>query len=184
MTDVIRIAPYEYIHIQDRNQNVTRVVEGPTTYNVLDHEKLVGSSKPKAMVVLPPRTYCIVKNPVQRQEDGSIVFDKYKSAKLNHGETEYRFQKDFLDPFPLYPGEVLQKSSTRLQTLRSTAALHIKAIRDFTRTNQGSQEIIQAGDEYLFKGPGTYYPRIEETIVRQCEALIVTSTQKYKFKAL
>ena len=28
-------------------------------------------------------------------------------------------------------------------------------------------------EEYLFKGPGTYYPRIEETVVRRLDAFVV-----------
>lgn len=39
------------------------------------------------------------------------------------------------------------------------------------------------GDEYLFKGPGTYIPRIEETIKTRIEAIIVLPNHALLIKA-
>lgn len=39
------------------------------------------------------------------------------------------------------------------------------------------------GDEYLFKGPGTYIPRIEETIKTKIEAIIVLPNHGLLLKA-
>jgi major vault protein len=43
---------------------------------------------PLQMVVVPPRHYCIVANPVQRGEDGEVVSDKWGQVKLQHAEQE------------------------------------------------------------------------------------------------
>merc|ERR1712183_158910 len=96
----VSLAPYEYIHIKDRNENVTRVVEGPITYVPLEHE-LVCHNKPQKMLSLSKREYVIVKNPVMRGADGSIVKDKYGQVKNQHGELEYRFKSAYPEPFPI-----------------------------------------------------------------------------------
>lgn len=57
------------------------------------------------MHVIPPRHYCIIKNPVVRDETGNAVADEHGQAKLRHGDVEIRLEKE--DPFPLYPGESL-----------------------------------------------------------------------------
>lgn len=61
---VIRIKPHFYIHVLDNSTNVTRVVVGPYTYTRQEQERVV--SGPTAMVMVPPRHYCIVQNPVVR----------------------------------------------------------------------------------------------------------------------
>ena len=61
---VIRIKPLHYIHVLDNNTNVTRVEVGPQTFTRQEHEKLVAGPEP--MVMIPPRHYAIIQNPVQR----------------------------------------------------------------------------------------------------------------------
>lgn len=58
MTDknLIRIPPFHYIHILDRNSNVTRLEVGPQTFIRQDHEKFVTGDKPLKMIILPPRS--------------------------------------------------------------------------------------------------------------------------------
>ena len=58
------IKPNYYVHVLDNNSNVTRVESGPQTFTRQDHEKLV--SGPDPMIMIPPRNYCIIANPVQR----------------------------------------------------------------------------------------------------------------------
>lgn len=53
--NVIRIPPYHYIHVLDRNSNVTRLEIGPQTFIRQDHEKFVTGSQPVKMITLPPR---------------------------------------------------------------------------------------------------------------------------------
>ena len=89
MTDaVIRIKPYHYIHVLDNNTNVTRVELGPSTITRQDHEKLVAG--PEAMIMIPPRHYCIIANPVEHDLKG-VVVDKFGQVKIRWGDEEIRF---------------------------------------------------------------------------------------------
>lgn len=60
------------------------------------------------MVTVPPRHYCTVANPVSRDAQGSVLFDVTGQVRLRHADLEIRLAQD---PFPLYPGEVLEKVS-------------------------------------------------------------------------
>jgi major vault protein len=100
---VFRIPPYHYIHVLDLNQNVTRLEIGPKTFVKQDNEKVILG--PEKMITIPPRNYCIIENPVQRNAvDKAVLFDENGQAKLAFADSEIRFNQD---PFPLYPGEVL-----------------------------------------------------------------------------
>lgn len=61
---------------------------------------------PVRMVTIPPRHYCTVANPVSRDAEGSVLFDVTGQVRLRHADLEIRLAQD---PFPLYPGEVLEK---------------------------------------------------------------------------
>lgn len=63
---------------------------------------------PVRMVMVPPRHYCVVANPVARGDDHQVLFDQSGQAKLRHADLEIRLTRD---PFPLYPGEELQQVS-------------------------------------------------------------------------
>lgn len=63
---------------------------------------------PRGMVTVPPRHYCTVANPVSRDAQGSVLFDVTGQVRLRHADLEIRLAQD---PFPLYPGEVLEKVS-------------------------------------------------------------------------
>lgn len=58
------------------------------------------------MVTIPPRHYCTVANPVSRDAQGSVQCDVTGQVRLRHADLEIRLAQD---PFPLYPGEVLEK---------------------------------------------------------------------------
>lgn len=49
---------------------------------------------------------------------------------------------------------------TALLVVKENQALKIEALRNF---KIGDKAIV-AGDEWIFKGPSTYYPRIEERV--------------------
>jgi len=149
--NVIRIKPYFYIHVLDNNSNITRVETGPLTYTRQDHEKIVEG--PSQMIMVPPRHYCIISNPVVK-ENGKVISDEFGNYRLRHGDEEIRFEQE---PFPLFPGEKLFGKVNALQVVGPDAALRLRAIRDF--------ENRVAGDEWLFQGPGTYSPRVEVQVV-------------------
>lgn len=67
--------------------------------------------------------------------------------------------------------------------MKDNEALVLKAVRPFvdTRTEEAERFI---DDEYLFKGPGTYEPRIEEEIKQRIEAIIVLPNHALLLKAV
>lgn len=63
---------------------------------------------PEKMIIIPPSSYCIILNPVVRDKDNVVVTDSVGQIKLRHADLEVRLEQD---PFPLYPGEVIQTVS-------------------------------------------------------------------------
>jgi len=171
---VIRIKPLYYIHVLDNNSNVTRVEVGPQTFTRQDHEKVLGP--PESMIMIPPRHYAIISNPIVRGKESKPEKDRHGNVKLKHGDEEIRFEQE---PFPLYPGEKVVGKVSPLQVVAPDSALRLRALRDFT-TEDGKR---LAGDEWLFRGPGTYSPRIEVQVVEIIRATIVKENQALKLKA-
>eukprot|EP01125_Pyxidicula_operculata_P002303 TRINITY_DN12192_c0_g1_i1.p1 TRINITY_DN12192_c0_g1~~TRINITY_DN12192_c0_g1_i1.p1 ORF type:complete len:441 (+),score=118.70 TRINITY_DN12192_c0_g1_i1:57-1379(+) len=183
---VIKIRPFQFLHIKDTNTNVVRVVTGPKTLTCLDHEKVCFG--PEKMIVVPPRHYVIVDNPVVTKKvvenDETIdvpVADELGQVLLRHGEQEVRFSQQ---PFPLYDGEKCSKIMP-LQIVEENTALRLKAKRDFTDryAADGDKREKQAGQEWYFKGPGTYYPQVEVEVVNTVRAVILKANQALKVRA-
>jgi len=172
---VIRILPEHYIHVLDNNTNVTKIEVGPQTFRREDHQKIVAG--PEAMIIIPPRHYCIIANPVMRDEKGLPFILPNGQTKLRHGDEEVRFDKE--GSFPLYPGEKLYGKVTPLQVVAPNSALRLKAIRDFTDEEGVSR---RSGDEWLFS-EGTYIPRVEVQVVEIVKAVIVKPNQALKLRA-
>ncbi|MGK7873180.1 MAG: colicin uptake protein [Xenococcaceae cyanobacterium] len=181
---VIRLKPQQYIHVLDNNTGVTRLEVGPQTITLQDHERLI--LKPEPTIVVPPRHYCVIANPVLRDETGEPIADRYGQIRLRYGDQEIRFAQD---PFPLYPGEELEGDVTQLQVVETNQALRLRAIRDFTDTvtvegETQTQNINRlAGDEWLFEGPGTYIPRVEVEVVEKVTASIIKPNQALRLMA-
>jgi len=102
-----------------------------------------------------------------------IKLEGSEQVKLRHGDEEIRF--DDMDMFPLYPGETLYGKVSPLQVVAPNTALRLRAIRDFADR--------KAGDEWLFKGPGTYKPRVEVQVVEVVKAVIIGPNQALRLKA-
>jgi len=175
-SQVIRLKPFHYIHVLDNNTNVTRVVVGPLTYTVLDHETVVQSAT--QMILVPPRSYCVISNPVLRSENGELVYDHHGQVKLRHGDEEIR---QSTQPFPLYPGEKLYGKVSPLQVVAPLTALKLRCIRDFEVKEK--EERYSAGEEWLFSGPGTYIPRVEVQIVEIVRANIIGPNEALRLRA-
>jgi major vault protein len=173
--NVVRIKPHAYIHILDNNSNVARLEVGPQTYTRKEHEQIV--VPPREMIMIPPRHYCIISNPIVRDAEGVAQFDEYGNARLRHGDQEVRFEQK---PFALYPGEVLFGKVTALQVVAANAALRLRAIRDFVDAGDVRR---QAGEEWLFPGPGTYIPRIDVQVVEIIRAQILKDNEALRLRA-
>lgn len=175
---VIRIKPFHFIHVLDNNANVTRTEVGPQTFTRQDHEKVVGGPQP--MIMIPPRCYCIIASPVERDAAGRVVMDRHGQTKLRHGDEEIRFEQE---PFPLYCGEKLYGKVSPLQVVQPNAALRLHAIRDFLDIVDDKEVKRVAGDEYMFKGPGTYVPRVEVQVAEIVRAIIIKPGTALKLRA-
>ncbi|KAM4632593.1 major vault protein [Discoglossus pictus] len=171
---IIRIPPYHYIHVLDQNSNISRVVTGPKTYIRQDNERVL--FHPVRMVMVPPRHYCVILNPVLWDSERNVLFDDVGQAKLRHGDQEIRLTQD---PFPLYPGEELQQGITPLTVVIANTALHLKALLDL----EDDDGKFVAGDEWLFEGPGTYIPRKEVEVVQTIQATVIRHNQAIRLRA-
>ena len=186
--NVIRLKPYQYIHILNNNLLITRILVGPTTYTRQEHEKVVLG--PDQMINIPPRHYCKILNPVVRNEKGEPELDSTGNYKLLHGREEIRFSlekeplpgvsKDAIydEPFPLYPGERVSKKSP-LVVVKPDEAIRLRAI--FNVEVDGTE--YAAGEEWLFRGPGTYIPRVEVLEVETTKAYTIRENRALCLKA-
>ncbi|XP_040918332.1 major vault protein [Toxotes jaculatrix] len=174
-TSIIRIPPHHYIHVLDQNTNIARVEIGPLTYIRQDNERVLFA--PVRMIIVPPRHYCVVLNPVSRDDNGQVLFDQSGQAKLRHADLEIRLTQD---PFPLYPGEEIQQDVTPLQIVYPDTALRLQALLDF-EGEAGEKRV--AGDEWLFEGPGTYIPRKEVAVLETIKATVIRENQAIRLRA-
>lgn len=102
---------------------------------------------PTKMVSITASEYCVISNPVKRNEEGNIL-EEHGQAMLDFGEEEYRFAQP---PFPLYPGEKIKSEVIKMDVLSTDEALLLTAIVGFTDSDETERV---AGDKWLFKGPG------------------------------
>ncbi len=86
---------------------LTRLEIGPKTFFKQDNETI--SVGPEKMISIPPRHYCIVENPIMKNETGEVQFDENGQVRLSHANLDIRLDKDYKDPFQLYPGEILRQ---------------------------------------------------------------------------
>jgi len=177
---VIRLKPQQFVHVLDNNTGVTRLEVGPQILTLGDSERLV--LKPTPSIIVPPRHFCRIANPVLRDEGGEPIADKHGQIRLRYGDEEIRFAQD---PFPLYPGEEPIGEVTRLFVVETNQALRLRAIRDFSDRADGETEEIArlAGDEWLFEGPRTYTPRVEVEVVETVKATAIKPNQALRLMA-
>ena len=88
-----RIPPFWYIHVLDQTTHVTRIEEGPQTFVRKDNERVV--LPPTKMIVIPPRHFCVIRNPVARNEQKELVLDELGQVVLQHAESEVRLEQPF-----------------------------------------------------------------------------------------
>jgi major vault protein len=177
----IRIAPYQYIHVSDRQSNVTRLEKGPQNFTKKDNEIIsVGKDRPIDFVFMQPYEYCLINDPVMRNpKDKQLILDRHGQVKNKIGDSEIRTSFDYTEPFPLYPGETLAKKE-KLPVIPRNQALKLEALRDFI---DGETKHV-AGDEWLEFGPKIYIPRVEAKIVCEIKPSIIEAQKAIKVRAL
>eukprot|EP00994_Dinema_validum_P008082 NODE_70_length_2800_cov_54.990185_g44_i0.p1 GENE.NODE_70_length_2800_cov_54.990185_g44_i0~~NODE_70_length_2800_cov_54.990185_g44_i0.p1 ORF type:complete len:869 (+),score=259.39 NODE_70_length_2800_cov_54.990185_g44_i0:66-2609(+) len=179
-TGVVRLQPYKYMHVLDNNKNVSHIVLGPKTFTRQEHEEII--QKPQDCISVPPRSYCIIANPVVRDAAGNAVEDEHGQAKVRLGDREIRFAGP---PFPLYPQEALVAPGVqKMEVVAADCAVKLRALRDFEFVDAaGGKQKKVAGDLYLFHGPGTLIPRVEEERVAQVKATVVAPGEALRVRA-
>jgi major vault protein len=111
--EIIRVPPFHYLHVLDNNANVVRVVEGPSRYTCLGHEKVILGpepmyaplSSPRSLlslscrsslvscvsvrrIVVPPRHYATIENPVLK--DGATTHTHTHTPPHTHAHNRTR----------------------------------------------------------------------------------------------
>jgi len=150
-------------------------------HTCLEHEKVVLG--PEKMIIIPPRHYVIIDNPAIR-ENGEVMFDENGQVLLAHGDSEVRFDQD---PFSLYPGEILNTGVKKLEIVSEGVALRLEASRDvdYEEEKNGDKVIVKrsAGEEFLFHGPGTFYPKVGIQVLGTVKGEVLHPNQALKIKA-
>lgn len=110
------------------------------------------------------------------------MLGEFGEVKVRFEELEVRTARDYPEPFPLYPYEEIHKDLTEFYILKDSDALVLRAVRPFKDDRFDNKERF-VGDEYFFKGPGTYIPRIEEEVSSKREAFLVLPNNGIVLKA-
>jgi major vault protein len=174
--DVVKVPPNFYIHVMDTNTNVTRVEVGPQTFTKQDHERIVVPAT--SMVIIPANQYVIIEDPAVRV-DGVVQRDRHDQVIVKYGDREIRFGNDWTMPFPLQPGERMGGQVQEVPLILPDSALLLRCARDF----KDGKVSRRAGDEYLFKGPGAYHPRVEEEQIRKITSTIIAEGTALRLRA-
>lgn len=174
----MKLAPYQYIHVLDKNKSISRIEFGPLNFIKQEHEEITTGNNPIDMIILKPFTYARIMNPVVMEKNAPKI-DKNGQIVVKYGEEEIRTEELYSDPFPLYPGETLKKID-KLTIVPRNHALHVKAIRDF-KDKEGNMR--NAEDEWLIQGPVVYIPKIEEEIVSIHQPIIIQKNTALKLRA-
>eukprot|EP00796_Vickermania_ingenoplastis_P005075 gene5075-3661_t len=170
---IIRLGPWEYAHILDENNNITQLLTGPQTRTLATSEVL---TKPVTKFHAVPRgSYCIIENPHAEEVDPTTnravpALDKDGQVKILLGETEVRYNTE---PFPLYPEEHIQLVEC-LPQLGSSEYLVLRALLPHTGTDGTAR---REGEKFLWKGPGTYYPRKECEILARMQTIVLEENE-------
>lgn len=174
-SDVIFLGKKEYVHYRDENTGAEVAKIGPEKIILGAHQKLIGGIKQKTQLL--GGQFCYVDNPVRRNEDGAVITDEYQQAELKMGEREVRIGGCL---FPLYPGEVIVKSTIHnVLVLNRHQAVLVKALMDFVEQRDGVAAQRRSGDEWLVLGPGHYIPPVEVMVLDFNVRAIVLKDSEY-----
>jgi hypothetical protein len=113
----------------------------------------------------------VINDPVMRDADKKIIYDKHGQIKINIGDSEIRTSLEYSEPFPLYPGEFLAKIE-KIPVVARDYAIKLEAVRDFV-DKDGTKRV--AGDEWIEFGPKLYIPKVEVKIVQNISPITISS---------
>jgi major vault protein len=143
----------QFCHIVNSRTGKTLLVEGPVR-RVLEYDERVVHTGNKTVV--PENHFVIIKNPAV---NGTVAYGK---REVRRGPVT----------FGLLPGEKLEGRVTAQFVLTQYDGLLIRVVEDFAR----GENILQAGDEFLIRGPQTYIPSKQEKVIQQTKAVSLSDT--------
>lgn len=132
------------------------------------------------MIVLRPQTYCKIANPIVRNKDGTPKISTFGQVIVKFADFEYRFSDEYNEPFPLFPGEILDGGIEQLTVVPRYSAIRLKANREF---NEG-EVFYYAGKEWQIEGPLVFKPKVEVDVVGIIEPQVVTQNTGLHLRAL
>lgn len=110
------------------------------------------------MTIVQDREFCIVNNPVEKKEDGT-VFQRFGGRKLIVGPSSFFLQpNELLEPGHPHP----------IYVLKEDEALLLYAENEY---KDQSGVVHYPGEKWLFKGPGDYIPAIDVKILEKRAAI-------------
>lgn len=177
---VFSIAPFEYIHVLNKNDNTKRLVKGPKNFALEDHEAIVSQDAEK-MIIIPNLHYVEIRDPVEKDKDGQIVRDRLGLPKYKWSNIEVRTRLTYPEPFALFPEEKLNKTSTELSFIDTNEALHLRCISTFLDVVENVERV--PGEEWYFVGPDHYIPRQEISIIKKVTKIVIKKNQALKLRA-
>lgn len=186
MSTIIGILPQQFVHILDLTTNVTKLEVGPQSLHLQNHEELVHGPLP--FITIPPGYYCVIHNPCSNYVHG-------KKCELRLGYLDVRFHGE---PFPLYPGEILEGANKfavqsgiidykpaikALPVVKANHAIRLKARMD----HKDGKVQRKAGDMWQLEGPLTYKPVpevdirgiINPMVIQMGSAVLVRALQDF-----
>ena len=178
--DIIKIPLKSYIHIRDLSTNITKLVEGPKNHPLQSNE-IVELDKTE-FIQLRNNTYVIIINPVEKDKTGKVLYEDFGSVKLKWGEKEIRTSKEYKDPFPLYPGEILEGKITPFLMVNANEQVILQALQAFHDEIKNKDR--QPGDRWMIRGPINLIPRIEVKVIGNIKATIIKNNSAIKLKAI
>ena len=121
---VVGIRALQYVHILNKNTNVTYMDNGPKNLVLQEHESLVKG--PISYVILHPGQYCIIADPIDRKAEDRTAEGVPYTQKF--GKLEVKL---YDTPFLLYPGETLKVAPKSLPIVLANHAIKLEAKIDF-----------------------------------------------------
>jgi len=196
---VISIPPFHYVHILNKNDNKIRLEEGPKNLPLKEDEQLL-TENPMKMLIIPNLHYVKIRNPVIRDENKIVVYDKMGLPRYRWSKIEYRTRDEFPEPFPLHYEEKIlgnddvdidlisnrDKSENFLISLKYIEELSYLVLRakvKFTEIVGKEKTTRNPGDEWIFYGPNYYLPRDEIEILKEQKSRIIKDNQALILRA-
>lgn len=200
MSHLCRLHPYQYIHVADTRSGETHTLLGPLVYTLDSHHRLLHTA-PQPCVVVPPNHYVEVQFPVRpcvASEEASCLSgwtggdyalvthdtpDLQHARRFTRAEESLAYRLHTLDPFPLFPGELVSAPQP-LMLLAAHEAVLVEASGDGTIPDHTGRLVARRrGDTTLFKGPGYYTPHIREVVHRKVAATSICRNESLSLRA-